>query len=170
MVKLQKHSIFIFIIIYMIYIYMIIIYIYFEWTIQSECLQKKLSNTALWKLLNNLKKKEIYTFICKDILYKLIKWQYRHLLLLQNVYISNKLCYFELSINQSIVKKCIIGSTKILGSTTVFKIYNKHKCYLCTNPVKTGIMAGKKNKIRFAITGINYNFKKKLSNNAAAFT
>jgi len=42
---------------------------------------------------------------------------------------TNKCCYFELSTNQR-MKKCIMVSTKILSSTTVFNIDNNKKCFL----------------------------------------
>jgi len=46
--------------------------------------------------------------------------------MLQKIYISNKQCYFELSIDQRILKKCIMVSTKILSST----IFRLKKIYI----------------------------------------
>ncbi len=79
-------------------------------------------------------------------------------IMLQKVYISNECCSFELSIPQ---RKCIMVSTKILSSTTVFSIDNNQKCFFNQyivmisedhETLKTGVMMLK---IQLRITRIN---------------
>jgi len=49
--------------------------------------------------------------------------------MLQKISISNKCCSFELYIHQRIMKKGITIYTKILSSTSVFKIDKVHFFY-----------------------------------------
>ncbi len=66
------------------------------------------------------------------------------------------------SIHHRILKKSTMVSTKILSSTTDFKIDNSSNFFLAPNlkdhvTLKTGVMAAED--LAFAITGINYIIK-----------